>query len=52
MKNKKEYDGKGNMTSETYYDSEGNVDCSYKYTYDGKGNIASITYYDSEGNIV
>ena len=44
------YNDKGNTTSITHYDSEGNVDCSYKYTYDDKGNMTSNIKYDSEGN--
>ena len=44
------YDKNGNVTSITYYDSEGNVDYSSKYTYDYKGNMTSQTWYDSVGN--
>ena len=47
---KNTYDDNGNITSVTYYDSEGNVECSDKYTYDDNGNETSSTYYDSEGN--
>ncbi len=51
MSVKKEYDDNGNVTSSTYYDSEGNVECSWKHTYDGEGNMTSSTWYDSEGNV-
>ncbi len=52
MNSKKEYDDNGNVITRTWHYSEGNVECSYKYTYEDKGNKSSKTYYDSEGNEV
>ncbi len=66
MKTKKEHDVYGNMTSKTYYDSEGNVVEFYKYiydvkgnlryyynyTYDVKGNLISSTWHESSGSLI
>ena len=43
MRLKKEYDDNGNLITRAWYDSEGNVRGSWKYTYDDKGNEISST---------
>ncbi len=50
IKEKEEYDDKGNVITRTWYDSEGSVFRSYKYAYADDGSIVSTTCYDSEGN--
>ena len=46
-----EYDNRGNMLSQIYYNKNGTVTSSYSYTYDDRGNLLCEIYYSSDGTI-
>ena len=47
-----EYDSRGNLVKEVYYEDDGSIGWLDKYEYDKKNNLISKSEYNSDGNII